>query len=233
MALHARSRPPAPVGPKFDADGSFRRYPGNTVICAIGADNPALAPLVAAQRALARAPWASHFAFLPPSSFHMTVFEGVCEAVRAPGHWPADLVDASLAEVTERFRERLTGVEAPDAIRMRVSRLASMDTRASSVRLLPWDEKEESRLRSFRDRLSERLGLRHAGHDAYAFHVTLSYLVRWPAPEAEAAIRADHARFGAALAEALPEIVLPAPDFCLFEDMARFDPVLPLGPQRA
>ena len=44
---------------------------------------------------------------LPPSSWYITVFEGVCDEVRKPGFWPSDLaVDAPLEDCDALLAEK-------------------------------------------------------------------------------------------------------------------------------
>lgn len=62
-------------GGKFATDGSVQVWPGNTFVCHVqtGASLDALRAL---QEEVKLSRFARLFAFLPPSSFHMTVFQG-------------------------------------------------------------------------------------------------------------------------------------------------------------
>src|SRR5262245_53622902 len=97
------SRPPSPAGltgGKFNPDGSVRRFPGNTIIFHLSTDSPLQVLLRALYNKLDNAADLRHlYTLLPPDSWHMTIFEGVCDEVRRPGYWPSDLpMNASLEE---------------------------------------------------------------------------------------------------------------------------------------
>ncbi len=66
------------VGQKFHANGSARVFPGNSVICFIGTENPCYQQAVWLQEQVSQQPFGSRFALLPPGSFHMTVIDLVC-----------------------------------------------------------------------------------------------------------------------------------------------------------
>jgi hypothetical protein len=219
------------IGRKFAADGRVLPFPGNTFICPIAPSNPATAPLRAFRAALEAEPYAHKFAFTPPSSYHMTVFEGVVDQVRKPGFWPADLdPDAPLADCNRLFLWKLAAFNLEDLPRFRMAVMegpGNVDMRpGAGIYLSPLDDRENARLRRLRDRLSDLLALRHPGHDTYKFHTTQTYAIT-PLTEAETVrYRAVRRASLAALAAAMPVLELAAPAFCLFEDMFAFQPQL-------
>jgi hypothetical protein len=156
------------IGRKFAADGRVLPFPGNTFICPIAPSNPATAPLRAFRAALEAEPYAHKFAFTPPSSYHMTVFEGVVDQVRKPGFWPADLdPDAPLADCNRLFLRKLAAFNLEDLPRFRMAVMegpGNVDMRpGAGIYLSPLDDRENARLRRLRDRLSDLLALRHRG----------------------------------------------------------------------
>lgn len=220
---------PGPFGPKFHADGRVRRYPGNTVVCHLprpGAASDAVARVV---DRLAAAPYAADLTLLPPSSWHMTVFEGVLDAVRTAPRWPAELAaDAPLEACHDLFLARLAGFDPGDATRFRL-RAEAVDVDPGGtcmILLVPDGPAERQRLGMLRDRLSERLGIRGRNHAGYVFHVTLAYRVR----DTGVVGRDDLARLAAELGrlarELLPSIELGPAEFCVFDDMFGFRPRL-------
>ena len=105
---------PYDVNRKFNADGSVRPFPGNTMISHIPLATPPSDALIAVRDTLKRYPFSHGLAFTPPSSYHMTVFEGVIDALRTPGYWPADLpANAPLDVCTRHFEEKLAGSTIP------------------------------------------------------------------------------------------------------------------------
>jgi hypothetical protein len=215
---------PADVGRKFHADGSVRGFPGNTVLCHLPAEGPARTALMQVYDRLAALPARRH-ALLPPSSWHMTVFEGVCDQIRDPVRWPADLpLDAPLAACTDLFAARLRatrfGIEAP--IRVAAGGVIAVHGGFLGLRLEPADPDEHRRLRSLRDRLSAVLGLRVPIHVGYGFHLTIGYQIDWLTPAEQLAMAEVCRDATAHLLEAAPIFTFGVPEFCTFEDMHAF-----------
>jgi hypothetical protein len=223
--------PPADVGRKFHADGSVRAFPGNTIVCHLPADGPARMALMRVYDRLAALPARWH-ALLPPSSWHMTVFEGVCDQIRDPVRWPADLpLDAPLAACTDLFAARLRAVRFGIAgpIRVAVGGVIAVHGGFLGVTLEPADPEQHLRLRSLRDRLSAVLGLRVPVHLGYRFHLTLGYQIDWLTPDEQRAMAEVCHAATAHLLEAAPVFELPVPSFCTFDDMHAFPTLFDLA----
>ncbi len=180
--------PPPSTGVKFTADGAPLPFAGNTFICHLDPECPAHGQMTEISKAFRSAPFSGKLAFLPPSSFHMTVFEGVCDQIRdKPGHWPADLGnDLSCDEVTRHFAANLEKIDHPSGFTMRPTGLQTYWPIGCAVHLEPFDQSENRKIRDYRDALSQALRLRHAEHDSYPFHSTLFYSVDWLSAEEQA-----------------------------------------------
>lgn len=224
--LEAGARPAA-VGQKFDAQGGVLRYPGNTFICHIPPESTAHRALVEASAALQAGPVAGAFAFLPPSSLHMTVFEGVTGAARDDGRWPADIaVEETVEAVTEAFSARVGQMELPGRQMIRPTGIFG----GFSVRVEGATPEAEASLRASREALSRVTGIRRPDFESYGFHITLAYLLRWlREEEAEAVLDLSDQVF-ARLVERAPTIALGPVEFCTFDDMHAFRPVRIIGP---
>lgn len=216
---------PAAVGQKFTPAGEVMPYAGNTFICHIppGPAHDALAETAARLRAVAPA---GAYAFLPPSSYHMTVFEGVTDRDRTGGRWPEALDPALPVEaVTDHFLPRLAGLDLPSASRIRPTGIFA----GTTVRVAGATETDEIALRTARETLRAATGIRRPDFADYRFHITLAYLLRWLTP-AEAATMAD---LSMTLAEDLaalqPVIGLAGIEFCTFADMHAFPMVARLS----
>jgi len=96
------------------------------------------------------------------------------------------------------------------------------DERPLTLRLLPYDEIESVKLRRLRDRLAETLAIRMTNRDAYRFHVTLGYLIRWLTAEEQTAFRSTLRDWREGVAAACPVIELGAPEYCTLKDMFAF-----------
>jgi hypothetical protein len=209
---------PACVGEKFRADGQVRPWPGNTFVCHIP-PGPAHEALTAAQAALRAGAHAGAFAFLPPASFHMTVFEGANAARRRDDSWPAGLSpDMALPEVTGRFLAALRPLTLPPPVSIRPAGLFG----GFSVQVTGQGAADSEALRQMRAALSAATTIRRHDFAGYAFHITLAYLLRW-LPEAAAQAVADLSdRVFDDLAAAVPGIALGPVEFCHFNDMHAF-----------
>ena len=84
----------------------------------------------------------------------------------------------------------------------------------------------QAALRLTRDRLQAATNLHRSNHADYGFHITLAYLLRWLAPSEAEALLDLCEEIGRDLVARVPEIVLGPVEFCRFDDMYRFDPLL-------
>ena len=209
---------PASVGQKFTATGAVMPYAGNTFICHIP-PGPAHEALTATAAHLRAAAPAGAYVFLPPASYHMTVFEGVTDRDRTGGRWPDDLDPALPVEaVTESFLPRLSGLDLPRATRIRPTGIFA----GTTVQVTGASEADETTLRTARQTLRTATGIRRPDFADYRFHITLAYLLRWLTP-AEAAAMADlSAILARDLAALHPRIALDGIEFCRFADMHAF-----------
>lgn len=224
---------------RFDGAGRPLRESGTTVIHHIAdpAQNRALSAMrdrVAAvsDRAAAGAGEGGGdgeggpiFAWLPPSSYHMTLFDLMLHSRRAPERWPAGLAaDASDAAADDHVLTALRTLRLDDAPPFHVAPRAVYATPGGlGVALAGADGAEERRLRALRDRIAAATGLAdRPGHDAYGFHITIAYLIARPDPAL--ATRLDEAvdAAAAALTVAAPAFTLGPPEVCRFHDMTAF-----------
>ncbi|KAK0631685.1 RNA ligase/cyclic nucleotide phosphodiesterase [Immersiella caudata] len=215
---------PIGVPSKFDPEGNVQPFSGNTIIAHLSPQTEFYASLLELHAKLAASPLSSLFALLPPGSWHMTIFEGVCDSVRAPGHWPKDLHhDASLAQCTSHFVSKLenfhlTPAEQPP-YRLVATGFSSFAV-GIGIRLSLRTAEEEARFRRLRDRLAETLQIKHAHHKYYELHLSMAYFLRYLNKEQKAQLNALlKGHF-----DPMPkQFELGAPEFCTFEDMFRFD----------
>lgn len=232
--LAARTGDAAPrwLGVRWDHEANPIRCAGNTVVAHVR--DPGLnAAIEAVAIALRETAAGGAFAWLPPSSYHMTVFNGLLYDERDPPFWPEGLDRDVSEDASDRFMmNRLHRVELPAGgpFRMRATGIFGLDTDGLGIAVAPEDPAENARIRGWRDRLAEASGLTgRPGHDDYGFHITLAYLIAWPdagaAPEFDAA--AGHAL--QRLTGSYPVMNLWPPEFCVFEDMTHFEPVKPNG----
>ncbi len=206
------------VGTKFHADGSMRRFPGVSVVCRLEQDRLLRRELQWTQQQFQILPLEPKFAFLPPESFHMTVFDMVCDQERRPEVWSKHLaLDAPLTEVDSFLKRQYQRLHIPDGFRMHYDRLHSEF--GLSVNLGP--ENEEA-ITEFRERLSEATGIRHPKHDRYRFHISLAYRLVQLTEDEERTLASITDEVDARLRETMPVITTGRPKLTFFNDMASF-----------
>ncbi|KAF1020976.1 MAG: hypothetical protein GAK30_02130 [Paracidovorax wautersii] len=218
---------PSATGPgtKYDAAGHALNFPGNTLICHLnqpGATFTALTDIAAALRAQVGD---NNLTWTPPSSYHMTVVDGVTNAGRRPGDWPHLLpLDAPLEDcnryVADKLRRFDLGMDLP--IRMVADETLATQT-GTQFLLRPIDAAENARPRDLRNRISQAIGVRHPNHDSYGFHITFAYYIRPFATVAEE--RRYQSLWLTAIQELrrrVPVIEMGAPEYCLFDSMNDF-----------
>ncbi|KAK7048169.1 DUF1868-domain-containing protein [Favolaschia claudopus] len=217
---------------KFDPDGNVQRYPGNTIIAHL---SPSTEPelyqsMLKLHEKLKLSPLSHLYTLLPPSSWHMTIFEGVCDQVRIPSRWPDDLsIDASLEECTSLFSHKLSSfdLQCDPPYRMSITGFDPLVV-GIGIHIEPRTGEENARLRELRDRLSPLLHIRSQDHASYVLHFTMAYLLRILTEEQDMEINnllMDH------FVEMPKLFSLGAPEFCAFDDMFAFKRLLYLKNQ--
>jgi hypothetical protein len=210
------------VGEKFHTDGSVRSFPGNTVISKITPDMPIHADLVKAQERLKAADAAGKYVFLPPSSFHMTVVEGLCDQMRSPQLWSSKLpLDMPLAEINHFVFDCFARLALPPAFTMRISKLTF--PRFLAIILEPADAETARSLHDFREQFSRDTGIWFPDHVAYTYHITLAYCLVHLTADEERIIYTEQQEIQQSLSAAYPSIELGRPRLTFFENMFRFD----------
>jgi hypothetical protein len=219
------------VGVKFNRDGSVRHYPGNTILCHVPRPGVLWSALIAARDQLNAGKAADRLTFLPPESYHMTVFEGVTDHIRAPLAWPADVqLDAPVDQCTRRFEQKLARFDPACELPLRmVIADGSAQHSAGVMTLTPIDAEENRKLRTLRDRLSDCLSIRHPIHNDYVFHITLAYPIKAMTPAATDAYLKQQAACFEWIRRQVPVVEFGPPEFCVFDDMHAFETRLYLG----
>ena len=218
------------VGKKFETNGCVRPFPGNTILCHLSPDNALRRSLLIIHEKLQNSEFAMSYTLLPPSSWHMTVFDGVCDQIRKPHSWPEDLSPhAPLASCNALFEQKLARFDpcTGPPIRMAVMGLELTED-GIRLHLTPIGAPEEQRLRRLRDRLSELLQLRHPGHNTYVFHLTIAYRIVHLSRDREEALSALLQGF---YNDILRVFEFDMPEFCLFDNMFAFRHQFYLGTQ--
>ncbi|MFK7919585.1 MAG: DUF1868 domain-containing protein [Ilumatobacter sp.] len=204
---------------KFGPDGTARHFPGNTVVSLVPSPSAEADLLTRAVDHLREA-IAHDSVLLPPSSWHMTVFELLCDQVRDSVFWSTRLdADASLDAVDEFVADCVPTIPAPHQLTMHYNGISAGDT-AIGVSVEPADATTTQTLIEYRNALSEVTGIRFPNHDDYRFHITLAYTLTRPSAATRPRLDEAIARVDADLNGAL--FAMPEPVLTFFSDMTEF-----------
>lgn len=212
----------AGAGGKFSLDGTVKPFAGNTIICHIDPNSRAHRELTRMQSALMKGPHASNFTFLPPSSFHMTVFQGISPNVIDDEEWPDGIPrDTPRNRVSEILLDRINSLELPGSFCIRPRGLFG----GKSLTVEGTGDEHEAALRATRIALKEATGIRPADFQCYTFHITLAYLLKWLNTDCARQVIEFSSELHANFAREVPEILLGSPEFCNFDSMYHFVPI--------
>ena len=212
---------------KFNPGGTRRAFAGNTVICHLPQRCRTRDAITALGDALRRSSFVNKLGVLPSDSYHMTVFPGANDLERDTDTWPADIpIDAPIAQCNQIIGQRMeafrTHTELPFRISIDLERTLAYG-RACTLRIVPADEAENTKLRTLRDRLSDVYRFRAKDHATYEFHVTVAYQMKPFTPQEQKQYRALLEQHLPLIIATAPVIELGIPEYCTFEDMYRFE----------
>lgn len=162
------------VGTKFNENGNIKTFTGNTVICNVNPKSKTYKVLCTTKEMLANMIDKYKYTFLPESSYHMTVIEGVCNAIRKKEYWTNLLpLDTNLEVLDDFFEKQYKDIEIPESFSMNYNGFEIGDV--IIVKLVPNSNKDFIKIKKFRDAVSKKFGLRFPNHNNYLFHITLAY----------------------------------------------------------
>lgn len=209
------------VGMKFHEDGSFKSYPGATIISKIKIHSIESSIINECQTVLKQLPFSNKFAFLPQDSFHMTVFELVNDRIREQEKWSKLLaLDTPMDQVDQLLTEKFAALKKPDKIKMKIDGILTKSVIAISLQ--PYSQEQERVLHQFRENASEMTGVRKPGHDNYKFHITLAYKLIHLTEQEEQHLTNETANLCKHLNEKMPSIELDSPELTFYHDMSAF-----------
>lgn len=213
---------------KFTPEGVAKRHRGSTFVAPVVPDSPSYQVEKRIQDDLSARGLDCHFALLPPSSYHMTVFPGLKDRSLADqaGAWPAWLSDVKdFPTAVELMRNRLIKADIPvlPDLRMRPTHIYDLGI-SFTVGLEPADDEMDQALREFRTALRNVLEIHDPEFDTYEFHSSLGY--RLTAPEVTEDINAELAEEYTSWVTEIDVFDLERPGFNIFNDMLSFPELL-------
>ena len=213
-------------GGKFTPDGAIQYWPGNTFVCHLDRQSRAFEAIRELQENLKKSVFNRFFTFLPPPSFHMTVFQGIAPSTTPGNGWPEGVPEElSREEVTSILSARLEHLELPKAFRIKLDGLHC----GYSITVSGANPREEGSLRAARAALRDATGITFPDFHDYVFHITLAYLIEWLSEMTARELTAFSAEIGARLADRVRVIDLGPLEFCNFDTMHHFELVQRIG----
>ncbi len=213
-------------GGKFTPDGKAQIWPGNTFVCHVERPGAGFDALRALQEEVKMSRFARFYNFLPPSSFHMTVFQGVSPGERQGAFLPDGVKDeASLDEINTAVREATRDLAfAPTREVQAVNFFCAQGLIVTGV-----GPEGEAPLREIRNTLRAATGINPPGFGDYVFHITLAYLAEWVTEPTGRAIIDFAEELMERYGPTLGSIPLGPVEFCAFETMHHFEPLQTLA----
>lgn len=211
------------VGQKFNKDGSVRPFAGNTIICFVDPEkhSPVYNEAIWAQEQLLGMSCAHKFAFLPPSSFHMTVIEGLNDKGREPERWTPQLpLDATLEEMDRFLIDQCDLLDFPEGFEIGFKKMRFPAT----ISIGPSNEKSHTSIWQFRNQIADLTGIRRSDFDEYKFHITLGYNLIELEPDEVAEHKEVFKRIDKRLNQTFGMFKTSSPVPTFFDDMAKFVP---------
>jgi len=218
---------PKAVGSKFFPDGQVRPFPGNSIICHLTGAAALTGVLDRLHERLRLSNAARCYTLLPPSSWHMTVFDCVCDQRRetAPAsRWPVNLArDIPLAEINERFEALLRaerfGPKLTFAMRIKEPRPLGGGI---CIDLEPAGAEEDRAIRALRTRIAGTLGFELPNPDTYTFHISLAYIIEFPSDTEKSELISILSKETETIRSSVGHFIAGPPEFCHFNDMFAF-----------
>lgn len=215
------------VGVKFEKNGQVKEFKGNTFLCHISTnETQLLAEIKWGQDQLKAMNCAYKFAFLPITSMHMTVFEGVCENIRQQPLWTNKLsLDAPLSAVTDLFINELTSMPRLGYFEMDFHSIYNCPIGGTAIRIKPATAASRESLWQCRTLLSQATGIKHPNHDDYHFHISLSYRIIELDEHDKTEILVTTDRITERLSAKFGRFNHGPVEFCHFNDMFKYSPL--------
>ena len=204
---------------KFDDRGNPLPFSGCTIICNIPLNTNLSDQIISLQKNIVNFNPEKTYFYLPPSSFHMTLFDCCNFNTKNTNYWPSDIdPDMDYKDIAVELNKRIQNYIFPKEFNLKLK----MFFGGYSIILEPFSEKDEKILRNCRDELSSLLKIKFENHHRYTFHITLAYILReLNQTEIKNLIEFNKKLFFE-FSKSFSKLTLERPEMCTFEDMLEF-----------
>ena len=204
---------------KFDEKGNHLPYPGCSIICNIPLNTYLSNEIISFQKNIENFNPEKTYSYLPPSSFHMTLFDCCNLNTKNTNFWPSNVdPDMDHKDVAVELNKRIQNYIFPKKLNFKLK----MFFGGFSIVLEPFSEEDEKILRNCRDELSSLLAIKFENHQRYTFHITLAYILRELNKNEIKSLIEFNKQLSFDFRKKFPKITLTKPEMCTFEDMLEF-----------
>ena len=209
---------------KFDNKGNPLPFPGCTVICNIPLNTYLSEQIISLQKKIENFNPNKTYFYLPPSSFHMTLFDCCNFNTKNTNYWPSNIdPDIDYKDIAIELNKRIQNYIFPEEFNLKLK----MFFGGYSIILEPYSEKDEKILRNCRDELSSLLKIKFENHQRYTFHITLAYILRELNQIEIKNLIEFNKKLSLEFKKKFPKITFTKPEMCTFEDMLEFKTINP------
>jgi hypothetical protein len=208
---------------KFDDRGKALLWPGCTIICQIPLHSDLSNEITNFQKKLKYFNPKETYSYLPPSSFHMTLFDCCNVNTKNSKYWPEG-IDKNLdyQVVATELNKRIKNYIFPEKLNLKLK----MFFGGYSIILEPYSEEDEKILRNCRDELSSLLKIKFENHQRYTFHITLAYILRELKEDEIKKLLEFNKNLFQQFDKEIPKIILNKPEMSTFKNMLEFKSVI-------
>ena len=209
---------------KFDDKGNPLPFPGCTIICNIPLNTDLSNEIINYQKKIENLNPKKTYFYLPPSSFHMTLFDCCNLNTKNTDNWPSNIdPDMDYKDIAIELNKRIQNFIFPEEFNLKLK----MFFGGYSIILEPYSEKDEKILRNCRDELSSLLKIKFENHQRYTFHITLAYILRELNQIEIKNLIEFNKQLSFEFSKKIPKITFTKPEMCTFEDMLEFKTINP------
>ncbi len=209
---------------KFDDKGNVLPFPGCTIISNIPLNTDLSNQITRFQKKIENFNPEKTYFYLPPSSFHMTLFDCCNFNTKNTNNWPSDIdPDMDYKDIAIELNKRIQNYIFPEELNLKLK----MFFGGYSIILEPFSEKDEKILRNCRDELSSLLKIKFENHQRYSFHITLAYILRELNQIEIKNLIEFNKKLSLDFSKKFPKITFTKPEMCTFEDMLEFKTINP------
>ena len=204
---------------KFNEEGKPLYFPGCTIICKIFENSNLFNELNALQLMYKNLNLNEAYTYLPPSSFHMTLFDCCNINTINSSSWPTYIdPKKNYKEIALELNKKIKDFAYPDKFNLKLKKIFG----GYCIALEGATEKDEKILRDCRNKLSELLDIKYKNHENYVFHITLAYILRDLSIEEIKQLIVFNKKKEEYFKKKIPIITIKNPVMCFFENMWEF-----------